>query len=100
MTLALGYPHPDWLCDLLTPEQMNEWWEYYKLDPFGDDWERTAVMCATIANVSGNLKKALSVDDFMPQFETKKTMKTQQGKLTGNAALEQLQGRFGKKDNK
>lgn len=29
---------------------LDEWWEYYQIQPWGDDWERTSVVAAQLTN--------------------------------------------------
>jgi len=94
--LHLGFPHPDFLTHILTPEQVDEWWAYYVTEPFGDDWERTAMLCAITANTSGATRKSLKVKDFMPTFNlgTEQPAKKRRG-LSGQQALDALKTRFG-----
>lgn len=52
----------------LTAEEFVEWAAFYELEPWGfhaDNW-RMAVVAATTANYSGNVKKALKPSDFLP----------------------------------
>ena len=35
MSLALGYPHPDYLLPYLSAHQFNDWKIYYQLEPWG-----------------------------------------------------------------
>lgn len=35
MSLALGFPHPDYLLPLLTAHQFNDWKMYYQQEPWG-----------------------------------------------------------------
>lgn len=30
--------------------QLDGWYEYFRLEPWGDDWERTAIVASTVAN--------------------------------------------------
>lgn len=47
--------------------EMLQWFDYYGVEPFGAEIidMRHAELQATIANSSGNLKKAVSPQDFM-----------------------------------
>lgn len=29
---------------------MDEWWAYYQIQPWGDDWERSSMIAAQISN--------------------------------------------------
>ncbi len=97
--MKLGWPHPDVLCDVLTPEQMDEWWAFHTIEPFGDEWERTAMSCAVMHNTSG-AKHAAKIEDYMPNFQFKKqpAKKPTGSKMTGNAARDYLKNRFGKSE--
>lgn len=65
----------------MTPEQLDEWAEYYKLEPWGDDWLQTGTIAATVHNVVAGIAAAmgksqsepkfLEPGDFVPQVETK-----------------------------
>jgi hypothetical protein len=33
--------------------ELAEWMKYYELEPFGDEWEKTAAICETIAIFGG-----------------------------------------------
>jgi len=64
----LGYPHPDYLLNLLTEEQFREWMAFYNEEPFGF-WERDIQFAFTrkfMADVSGAKYKdgkAISIED-------------------------------------
>lgn len=51
----------------MTYFEFMQWADFYLLEPFGGqiDGVRHAELQATVANVSGNLKKAVSPSDFM-----------------------------------
>jgi hypothetical protein len=46
----MGRIDVDRLRDELTPEQMAGWLAYWKLEPWGEDWKRSAVMTAALLN--------------------------------------------------
>lgn len=53
-------------------EQLLEWFEYYQLEPFGEERAdlRNGIACALLANVNrGRNSKAFSPTDFMPFVE-------------------------------
>lgn len=72
----LGYPHPDYLLDELTSQQITEWLAYNEIEPIGD-WVhelRFARLMALITNIftkifgkKGNTKQA-KPNDFMPPW--------------------------------
>lgn len=55
----------------LSSAEFSDWCAFYRLEPWGyeaDTW-RMAVLAATTANYSGNVRKALDVADFIPGAE-------------------------------
>lgn len=69
LCLHLGCPHPDYLLELLTGEQFDEWLAFAAIEPFGDLRQdlRTAAQSATILGAlagSGRLP-----DIQFPYFE-------------------------------
>jgi hypothetical protein len=40
----------DSLLEEMTPEQFNQWWAYCRLEPWGYDYERSALIAAMIHN--------------------------------------------------
>ena len=64
---VLGVSHPRHLP--LTAEEFIEWEAYASIEPWGTDADnvRTAALQATVANFSGNSKRAWKVTDFLPK---------------------------------
>jgi hypothetical protein len=64
---VLGFPHPDYLLDVLTAQQWAEWVEFYGLEPWGPavDDTRHGVLCATL--LAPHLPRGAKADprDFM-----------------------------------
>ncbi len=58
----------------MSASEFTEWYEYYKLDPWGEersDW-RSGEICATVANVNRSKKsRTYKAADFMPKFDSK-----------------------------
>ncbi len=51
---------------------LTEWLAYYSLEPFGDEWPRTALLASLIAEVNRDPDKRsepFTPEDFMPKFE-------------------------------
>lgn len=73
MSLALGFPHPDYLLEALSARQLAEWQQYYALEPFGhpiESW-RAGMLASVIARP--NSRKRLKASDFIPpEPETKR----------------------------
>ena len=55
----------------MTPVEMDGWLAYHRLEPFGAEWYRNAILCATVVNANGASKKPMLPDDFMPEAPTK-----------------------------
>jgi hypothetical protein len=66
------------MLEALTSRQIAEWYEFWKLEPWGSrvDWMRSAQIVATIANVNRNPQsRAFTVEDFMPPEPMRKMKK-------------------------
>jgi hypothetical protein len=47
----------------ITRKQLNEWWAFYRLEPFGDGWKQTAKITAAVLASRGG---KYNPDLFMP----------------------------------
>lgn len=65
LCLALGWPHPDYLGEVLSLEQVYEWMEFYSREPWGFDVEdqRSALQAMVVARSAGN--KSARFDQFL-----------------------------------
>lgn len=54
---------------------LDEWWQYYQIQPWGDDWERTSLLTAQMTNVilamagafgANQSAEPLDLDVFVP----------------------------------
>lgn len=83
------------MLDEMTPEQFNEWMAYYTLEPFGDEWEQSAMVCATVFNTQVTKKHNLAkIEDYMPQFEVDGDPKDNR-KMNVDEAQEFFQRKYG-----
>jgi hypothetical protein len=81
LALALGHVNVDEMLDLVTPEQITEWWAYYTLEPFGEPWQHTALLAAVIQNTTASKRSELTQPaDWLPDFNLDST-ETKQTKL-------------------
>jgi hypothetical protein len=68
-----------------------EWQAYYEIEPFGQEieWARFASLMAVVANAArqSNRSRTFKMTDFMPQFEPKR-------QLTSNELKEKAIGIF------
>lgn len=69
---VLGVRHPKYLP--LSAEEFLDWEAYAAIEPWGYDMDniRTASLQTTVANFSGNTKRKLKVDDFLPKRQQSK----------------------------
>lgn len=69
--MSLGYPHPDYLLEILTPQQLQEWEAFYELEPWGvyrDDL-RNGVLCSLVFNaLRGKGSRYKAASDFVLKF--------------------------------
>ena len=68
----LGWADVDELEDSISENCLQEWSQFYSLEPWGSDpqWLRTGVVAATVVNTSANRRpnsKPAEPLDFMPQ---------------------------------
>lgn len=64
--------------------EFAQWWAFYQLEPWGsrEDWYRSAVIAATIANVNRSRSTPVrKVEDFMPQRDARQTLAQQKAQL-------------------
>ncbi len=63
----MGWPHPDHLLRALTPEQFQEWCEFYALEPWGFDIEdvRHGALISYIVRALGGNRDARPTDFMM-----------------------------------
>ena len=72
LCLAVGYPHPDYLREVLTGKQLNDWYAYASLEPLGDEWAdaRNAVLCSLVHNLwRGKHTRPRKPEEFLLQQE-------------------------------
>ena len=46
---------------------------YKKIEPWGDDWSQTAMICAVTNNSEGRKTKTMKLDDFRPVYKKPQT---------------------------
>lgn len=51
--------------------EFQEWQEYYRIEPFGDDWQQAGTIAAASVNVWS--KRKVKPDHFIPRTKTRKT---------------------------
>lgn len=95
----MGYPHPDYLLELLDSRQISEWMAYYAIEPFGQypEYLRAGIIAATIANVhQGKKGRRFTAEDFMPK-EPSASRPKKQSVAEMKAIMQQIAGLTKKK---
>ena len=67
----MGYPHPDYLLDVLSGTQLREWEVYYQTKPFGSQlgFYQSGIIASVLANVNRDSKRTptpFKHEDFIP----------------------------------
>ena len=93
-----GFANVDDLLNYISAEQLDEWWVYYQIEPWGYEIEtrRIGTATATLANFIGQipLEKALTHRDIFPEsFEqTQLTEPSEEAAASLGVALKLLNG--------
>lgn len=69
LALALGRHDVDRLEEELTPEEFFGWLEYWKAEPFGSEWQRTAMLAYTVAAAAGGKPGKDFIEKFLPSYD-------------------------------
>lgn len=80
----------------MTAREFQEWQEYYKQEPFGDDWMQAAIIAATQVNLWS--KRKVKPEQFIPRSRVRHDPKALEAKLMHyaachNAAVEKRESR-------
>jgi hypothetical protein len=68
LALELGEEDADALAERLTVDQVREWWAFYALRPWGDEWRRSGRMVTLLATAAGAKLDAGFEDKFLPTY--------------------------------
>lgn len=74
LALAMGRLDVDELEKELTPSQFYGWMEYWKQEPFGLDWHRTATHAYYDVAVMGGKPGNDFINKFLPSYDPHPTM--------------------------
>lgn len=88
----------DEMLDEVSPETVNKWIAYWRIEPFGDDWGPPTKICETIANILVTEEKDLSeAGEFRPLFQGQKRRKSKRkgGMVKPDQALAAIAARYG-----
>lgn len=76
------------MLDELTPEQFDEWYASWLMEPWGDEWQQAGTIAAAAHNgpllARASATKLYEPAQFIPRFTTQKQRETEK-----NLALEQ-----------
>ena len=89
------------MLDEVSPERLNGWIAYYRIEPFGDDWGPPTKICETIANILVTEEKDLAeADEFRPLFQGQKRRSRRQKRMVKpEQAMPALQAIYGNNRN-
>ena len=82
LALALGRVDVDAMLAAMSADQLKEWMEYYRYEPWGQERAdyRSAIVAHTVAVSAGAQRKdkrPLRIADFLPEFGPPKPVKKQ-----------------------
>lgn len=67
LALKMGRADVDALAEEMSVDQLYGWMGYYLLEPWGDEWLRSAMSMTQFSNAyRGKTSPVKKVDDFMP----------------------------------
>lgn len=58
----------------LTVRQLQKWIAYHRIEPFGEDWLRTARLCFFVVSALGAKVDADFIDKFLPTYDPDRPM--------------------------
>lgn len=73
LALRLGIWDVEALAEAMSVDQLYGWMGYYQLEPWGDEWLRSAMSLSQFQNAHRGKKKALPPDHFMPVEKRQQT---------------------------
>ena len=58
----------DELLDKMTSTELAEWMAFYCVEPFGDEWKQTGLLCSMVGNAAGGKRggRQFTYRDFLP----------------------------------
>ena len=89
------------MLDSMTVEQLRAWWQCYRQEPWGNDWEQAGTIASTVHNEVGAVASALGASS---QFKAQKpeyyiprivATKKKSNRMNPKQFLTQVRARFG-----
>lgn len=100
--LALGIADPESWLDSVSPRTLALWQAFYRIEPWGRDYERDAILSMMVSQVSsfiaagnGAKVKPIPMADFMPAEWIQPTQQTDESSI--KSAEMSIAARFGKR---
>lgn len=75
--LAFGIWDTDTLANQITARQLRTWLAYFRLEPFGDEWRRTARLASIVAAAAGAKVPEDFQEMFLPTFDPRRPRQTE-----------------------
>lgn len=76
--------------DELTLDQLKRWLAFYGVEPFGNDWRRTARLAVTLANAFGAKVPSDAEELFIPGYDPSRPTQTEEEMLRELAKLKNI----------
>jgi hypothetical protein len=65
----------------ITLDQVKRWLAFYRIQPWGDDWRRTARLAVSLAAANGAKVKEDAEEMFLPTFDPSRPTQTEEEML-------------------
>lgn len=65
----------------ITLEQVTRWIAFYRVQPFGDEWRRTARLAVSVAAAHGAKVKEDAEEMFLPTYDPSRPTQTEEEML-------------------
>jgi hypothetical protein len=88
LALKLGIPHPDHLQAILSPRQIDDWMNFYAVEPWGAQWDNMLMGRQAWATAQVQTKKRLKEQAFQFRLEQQKPLTPEQYRAKHMAAME------------
>lgn len=80
------------LASRITLDQLKRWYAFYRVEPFGQDWRRTARLSVAMSCAFGNRPPEDAEELFMPGFDPNNTRQSENEIAAELAKLQALKG--------
>lgn len=73
----LGIANADEMMATMSVRQMRRWVAAYRMEPFGDDWRRSARLAVVLANALGAKVAEHAEEMFLPSYDGSEPTQTE-----------------------